>query len=233
MRKIFLFGLGLAAVFAFSAVAATSAFAEEALWLYNGADICTGCQLLVEILGLLFLSDSNTPGGVRVEVHCVGAFDGWLGAGGTDEVTEVLDEHNELNAGLIEDGVVQDLVETCDFVLAGPCQTAHPPDVETDGLPWETLLTLEGTIFDDLLTGNLGGELGFKVTCLTILGSTEDLCSTPTSLAEIMMEPTSLVGLFNEIETATCTLGGPKSGSVVGEGLFEHPEGGTLTVDSL
>jgi hypothetical protein len=232
MRKACIFGLSLAAVFAFSVVAATSAFAEEALWLYNGADICTGCQLLVEILGLLFFADLTAPGGT-VEIHCEGAFDGWLGAGGTDEITEVLDSSGALNAGLIEDGVVQDLVETCTFILAGACQTAHPPDVETDGLPWTSLLTLEGTIFDDLLTGNLGGELGFKVTCLTILGSTEDLCSSPSFLAEIMMEPTSLVALFNELGVASCTLGGSGAADIVGEGLFEHPEGGTLTVDSL
>ena len=87
MRKFNVIGLALFAAFAFSAFAASSAFAEVHLWLISGADVLT--LTLVQIEGELLLSDTKTAFG-EVDVLCSGILDGTVGPEGEDEITEVL-----------------------------------------------------------------------------------------------------------------------------------------------
>ena len=226
MRKL-VFGISVVAVFAFSVVAASAAFAEEALWLVNGAEPAAGVHVPTTITGLLFLTDLKAPG--MPLIHCEGAFDGWVGANGEDEIEQVL-QNNELLPGAVEG---QDLIE-CEVVVGseGPCETSMLADVETVGLPWMTLLELVGTAFVDDIT-SLNGEkvVGYMVTCLTIIGEVLDTCTTALASATIDTGAETLTGLFNEIGTGNCSLGGAEAGDVEGEGLFTSTSG-TLTVDS-
>ena len=227
MRKL-VFGISVVAVVTFSVVAASAAFAEEALWLVNGAELVAGVHVPVAITGLLTLTDLKAAGG-EAGIHCEGASDGWVGANGEDEIEQVL-QNNELLSGAVEG---QDLIE-CEVVPghAGACETSMLADLETVGLPWMTLLELAGTAFVDDIT-SLNGEkvVGYMVTCLTIIGEVLDTCTV--SLAETTIDTgaETLTGLFNEVGVGNCSLGGAESGDVEGEGLFTSTEG-TLTVDS-
>lgn len=224
-----MFGLSLVAVFAFSAIAASAAFAEEALWLVNGVEPAAGVHEPIEIDGLLTLTDVKAPGGAS-SVHCEGTFDGWVGHAGEDEIEAVLTVSKELLEGAKEDGTgaVQDLLE-CPPV-SGACETSMEADVETIGLPWMTLLELVGTQFvDDITSLSSLGLVGYMVTCLTILGEILDECTVALATAIIDTGAETLTGLFEELEAGNCSLGGEKSGSVEGEGLFLNT---LLTVNS-
>jgi hypothetical protein len=224
MRKLHALWMALFAVLALGVIA-SPAFAEETqpLWLWQGMDIETGVQLLVEIIGLLLLTDL----GVASEgVHCEGSFDGWVGANGEDEITEVLNTLHELVAGL-EPG--QDLL-LCEADPNGPCMSGMEIDVETVGLPWMTLLELVGGLYmDDITSLSTAKLVGYMVTCLTLLGETLDTCTTELASAEIMNEPETTLGLFNEENEGNCSVGG-LLGDVAGEGLIVHVGGGAITV---
>jgi hypothetical protein len=181
-------------------------------------------QLLVEIIGLVLLTDL----GVANEgVHCEGIFDGWVGANGEDEITEVLTALKELLAGTV---LGQDLIE-CERDPESPCLTGHEIDVETIGLPWMTLLELVGGLFiDDITSLSTAKLVGYMVTCLTLLGETLDECDTELAEAEIMNEPETTLGLFTEENLGLCSIGGPLLADNVGEGLIVHVGGGAITV---
>jgi hypothetical protein len=223
MRKLHALWMALFAVLALGVIA-SPAFAEETqpLWLWQGMDISE--QLLVEITGLLLLTDL----GVASEgVHCEGIFDGWVGANGEDEVTEVLNTLHELVPGV---DPTQDLL-ICLRDPNSPCLEGHEIDVETVGLPWMTLLELVGGLYlDDFTSLGTLKELGYMVTCLTLLGETLDTCTTPLAYAEIMNEPETTLGLFTEENMGVCSIGGANLGDVEGEGLITHVGGGTITV---
>jgi hypothetical protein len=207
-------------------VLVSPAFAEETqpLWLWQGLDIETGVQLLVESIGLVLVTDL----GVATEgIHCEGSSDGWIGANGEGEVTEVLTALHELLAGR-EPG--QDLVE-CEADPSGPCMAGMEIDAETIGLPWMTLLELVGGLyFDDFTSLSTEKLRGYMYTCLTLLGETLDTCTTELASATIDNEPETTLGLVNEENMGTCTVGGNSLGDVVGEGLIVHVGGGAITV---
>jgi hypothetical protein len=225
MRKLHALWMALFAVLSLGVIA-SPAFAEETqpLWLWQGMDIETGVQLLVEITGLLLLNDK----GIATEgVHCEGSFDGWVGANGEDEITEVLNTLRELVAGL-EPG--QGLI-LCETDPAGPCMSGHEIDIETVGLPWMTLLELVGGLYmDDFTSLSTEKLVGWMATCLTLLGETLDSCTAELVSAEIMNEPETTLMLFNQENVLTCTLGGAMLGDVIGEGLIVHVGGGAITV---
>jgi hypothetical protein len=223
MRKLHALWMALFAVLALG-VLASPAFAEETqpLWLWNGAGIETGVQLLIESTWL-FLSEDLNFGTV---IHCEGSFDGWVGANGEDGITEVLTALKELLAGL-EPG--QDLIE-CTTSEGGQCLSGGIElDVETVGLPWATLLELVGSSFMDDFT-SLGTEklLGYAYGCLTIIGEKLDICTTKLAEMEIMNEPETTTTLFAE-NGWTCSIGGANSGDIESEGLIFHTGGGSIT----
>jgi hypothetical protein len=81
-------GLALFAVFAFSAVAAASAFAESE-WLWKGSPIPAGQELLTDTEGTLTLDVLNAAGTLINEIDCSALFEGAVLPGGIDLVTDV------------------------------------------------------------------------------------------------------------------------------------------------
>ncbi len=88
MKKIKLLGLALFALFAFSAVLANAAFAEEALWLVKGEEVTA--KLASETTGELLLIVLKEVIVGETWVLCSGTFDGTVGPGSADEVTALL-----------------------------------------------------------------------------------------------------------------------------------------------
>jgi hypothetical protein len=197
MRKIHLVALALA-MFAFFAVAATSASAEDLLWLVNGEDF--EGTLGAETEGLLELLRLNKTGGeVQGVIHCEGVFDGTITnphvGKGTDTVTKVL------TPALPETGSMEDVGADNASGLTGPgldcqvtldtgdatfCKAESLALVWPANLPWKTELELmsNGQWLDLFGEGAAAGELpGYEVECTVLLGiKATDLCEGLTSV---------------------------------------------------
>jgi hypothetical protein len=227
MKKIHLMGLAMFAVFAFGAIAASSAFAEDR-WLIDEVGVTTLTS--VQTSGELLLIDLKTPIGVS-EVQCSGILDGTVGPAGEDEITEVLTlaglpyPHDNANNELEGEGV------PCTGIL-----NCGEPLVWVYGLPWLTQLELVGSTFvDDFTSDNAMKLLGYEVECMTTIFKPVDLCEQElfSSTLENMVAPESdVLGTISEESQANCTLGGPGSGSTlsVGAGLTSTLDGLTLAV---
>jgi hypothetical protein len=227
--------LALFAVFAFSAVLAASASAEEvtllAEWLINGAAVTTLTS--VSSTGALELTDNKTAGGAAT-VLCEGTLDGSVGPNGEDEITEVLNLASEkVGTELIGVALLCTRVSLCE---AGTDIELWP-----DNLPWLTLLNLMTTapeflvhLFKDSEDSNTA-QPGWELKCLVLGIPLEDLCLGLTSFA-VENITGSVLSLFDPAapissEKGDCTQGGVASGEVKGEGLIV-PLTGTLTVSS-
>jgi hypothetical protein len=235
MRKIYLIGLALFAVFAFSAVAASSAFAVSKI-LWNGAEITA--LLNIEIEGALLLGDLGRLG----SIVCEGIFDGMLEAGGElGFIEELLTLTKELLAG-IEGG---DKLE-CSGPLGVTCE------VEVLEMPWHVEIVLDGSVYLVDFLEEAGKIPTYHIRCP---GVSEDLC-TGLSSARLNNTAEGLLGYFNglaltepwgaESEETNCTVGGAKTGFLesgllnaesnfvgdteLGGGVIRDTEGGTLTV---
>jgi len=236
MRKVYLLGTALVAVFAFSAVIVSAAFAEEALWLFNSAEVTT--LLPVSIEGELTLSDLKAPGGVA-SATCSGFFDGSVGPGEEDEITKVLNlegtEINELG------GAVHIKCEAKE----GACEKTTDIELQPENLPWLTELEfMSNGEFLDLITSikTPAEGPGWNILCLILGLNIEDLCvGNVSALIELMEEPTGMVllGIFEkteiekEGEQATCSLSKEKSGVLNGSGIIlDTAEAGELDVSS-
>jgi len=232
MRRTHLLGLALLAIFAFSVVATATASAELFLlaqWLFNGGTILS--ELLVESPGELLLEDNKVPILVKAMVLCSGYLDGFVGPGSADLITELLNLTKEpiSKTGLSGVALVCTNQENC-----------PEPLVWAVNLPWETELELHedpGPEEDYVVL--ILGKPGWEVECMG-LGQV-DTCTaeteggflldntTPTPTALFSEEITELMGL----KLANCTLGGPETGIVEGEGLIEHgDEMGTISASS-
>jgi hypothetical protein len=160
MRKIPIVGFMIFAVLALSAVAASSAFAEEVKeWLDNNVAISPAVPVLSELMTDLLL-EYMPPAGHEIEkteVECmVGENEGTVGPGALDQITEAL----------------------CLEALAVSGACSAPVTIMADNLPWHTELYLEGTMFRDLLLAEPGGGLpGWHVECETLLGLHLILCT--------------------------------------------------------
>jgi len=226
MRKMQIFGLVLFAVFASSAVAATSAFAVHE-WLLEGVAIPIGQKDLVDSeTGELLLED--TKGGItggKVDILCSGLNEGWVfnmeppgpNGPGLDEVTEVL------NLAMTSSNIT-------DCVNDEGCVGAIL--VEAVNLPWETELLLNAAgQFRDLVGPGAGGtQPGWTATCSGV----PDTCTGHTNvLIENNVAEKDVEALFESAgentEFATCTRGGANTGLVEGTVLI-LTEVGTLAV---
>jgi len=162
MKKIQILMLAVVAMFAFSAVVASAASAEELLplWLVMGEDVpAGGVTVDVTVSGKLLLEDMSATGGA-VDVECEGNGLGLL-------LPEGLDEQNSANA------------ENCKLgTTKGQCSEVLK--VEAVDLPWLTQLVQVGTAFEDnLFEGKSATEKpGWLVLCLTVLGEVDDTCTT-------------------------------------------------------
>lgn len=229
MRKLHLVGLALVAVFAFCALAVSSASAEVALWLWNAGDITE--NLAVTTTGLLTLA-TLVLGVDFALIHCEGAFDGTVGPNGVDEITAVLNATGE--------EIGQNLVGRALSCVGegGECPLNSLAELWVDNLPWLTQLELMepkpgevlilNLLFKDGTDSNTGLP-GYHVLCTNSGGTIiENLCTGNTS-ADVSNGTGNVIGIFSftESEKSTCTTG---EGDIEGEGLITHNGGGTLAV---
>jgi hypothetical protein len=224
MKKIHLMGLAMFAVFAFGAIAASSAFAEDR-WLIDGTGVTTLTS--VQTSGTLILTDTKAPLVGEAAAECSAILDGTVGPAGEDEITEVLTlagvayGHDNANSELENAGVACTNVKNCPGAL-----------VWVFGLPWLTQLELVSTTFvDDFTSDNTAKLLGYELECSEQLGKPVDLCTQALFVAtlENMGAPENdVLGTVNEPNKADCTLGGAASGSTV-----SGEAGLTSTLDEL
>jgi hypothetical protein len=192
MKRIHVVGLALCAVFAYGALAATSAFAAE--WLVGGlafaGELATNTEGTLTLLVLSGATDINT-------VACSGLFEGDVGNAAGKEINLVLD--------LFSLGTTQVLVEELTVLgvegkslaceaLENPVGAACEVGLETvlwveelqlpvngnTELTWESLLELMVAGAEEFL--DHFHHVAFELLCLTSTGlATEVLCEGLTS----------------------------------------------------
>jgi hypothetical protein len=160
MKKIHVLGMGLFAVFAFSAVMVSSAFAVSQ-WLVGGATVTTLTSTTTT--GKLILV-SETFGTAKIE--CKGVVDGSVGPAGEDEVTELLSAGgtkipNSGETGFLTTGTGLDCITLNSSIACGA--TGSLAEVWPVNLPWLSQLELEGAVFVDDVFGT--PEPGYDVIC--------------------------------------------------------------------
>jgi hypothetical protein len=220
LKKHQMLGLSLVAVFAFSAIIATTAFGAEFLlaeWLLSGAAITELISTTTE--GKLLLEDEKVPIAGKVSVICEGVLDGSVGPNGEDEITEVLN----LSGTKITLGGTE---LTCE--KQSECEEAAK--VAPIDLPWDTELQLEepGGLFRDLVVS----AAGYEVTCKVFGISSTDECKATLDSGGLVSNGASDVLLTAEtiLPNGTCSLGGSGAGKIqVIEGLIATLTG-TLSV---
>lgn len=237
MRKFSLIIGALMAVCAFGVLTAASASAAFLLaeWLLNGVAITSND--LVEIEGELLLEDIGAP--AKPDVLCSGFFDGWVGPNSLDWTSEILNLNKEtVNAA-------KPLL--CELDVRSSCEASTPTvDVVPLGLPYESEVELleqtGGPFFIDLLTKSGGGTLGWETkNCLVFGLPLSDTCTTETGASKLILNGTTLEGLFSTETTelagllkANCTASSTEHTGVVENttGKFIVSGGGELTASS-
>lgn len=170
------------AVFAFGAVMASAASAEETLlaeWLVNGLTISTLLPIFIE--GTLLLEDTETIAG-KSSVSCTGITDGSAGPNGESEITEVLnlkgEKISELGGlALLGTGPGTDCITNTG---CSEGTTASPIEVHPLGLPWlyELFLMVTTNEILALITSMAAGKLlGYEILCLILGLNAEDTCT--------------------------------------------------------
>jgi hypothetical protein len=232
MKKYQILGLALVAVFALSALVASTAGAVEFLlaeWLSAGAKITTAQATEAE--GELELHSTNGGDfGVSSKLLCSGIFLGTAGPVSEDTVTTLL------NLKLEE-------ISKTELSGAGLSCTSQEnctePLVWADELPWKTELELmvdgSETFFVDLLL-----KAGYYVECLILGVTINELCTTPTTAVKVTNETGGVVDQeFKDafqtlagLTLAECTLGGKESAEVTGLGTEKLTSGAALTASS-
>lgn len=234
MKKIHVLGLVLFAVFAFSSVIASAAFAESE-WLAGGLAI--GVALAADTAGTVLLI--NLEGGaVLIEVECSGLFEGTVGPGAADTITDAVGLEGTV-IGTLEEGDTNKTGLSCTVVkTAGgilDCEANSLATVWVDflnlelSLVWATKIELVGTEFRD----DIQAESGYEVECKTPVGSLTNLCGEEltSSKLENMTTEKGVLGIFDaNSQSVKCTLTGAASGDLGGSGLITLTNGETLSV---
>jgi len=218
MRKIQIVGLALVAVFALSAIAASTAFGATYLWLVGAKHIEGTEEIPSEAEGELLLLELFTG----LEVLCSGFFDGALLPNGLDVISEVLNLEKLLVAGSLTNA---DLLICEEHKV---CQGTMEIDVEAINLPWSTQLMLVGTVLVNLITATTNGNPGYHVKCLTLLGESNGEC-TGEGGPEVLNVEGGVEGVFKEEETGLCTFSGSMTGDISGTGITRS-SAGTVTI---
>jgi hypothetical protein len=231
IRKSYVVGLALVAVFAFSSVMVASASAETTLlaeWLLNGAAV-TGTTA-VETAGEVKVEDNKVPIIGKVAIDCSFIADGWVDANGLDFISELLTLGKvKVTAKLVGTGMLCSSATGCEAASEGSPIEVWPA---TEG--WETLLVLmENGTFLDIIHGS-----GYEVLCLILGAMVEDECNA-TEAGILEQNGTAPNGAEIPAHSigeplATCKEGGAASG--VNETLTVAKTiptgGGELTVSS-
>jgi hypothetical protein len=226
MRKLQIMGLALFAMFAFGSVLVTSAFAEEALWLEDGKDITVATSADTE--GLILLTNLTILG--NVEIDCEGLFDGTVGPGMEDEITQILS-----SAGVLIGTNLTGTALNCTVENNGLCNLNELAELWGDNLPWKSLIELMAVAppaeFLDLLFGPAGKEPGYELRCNGITNLCEGNTSTgvtSTVGGDVTMEFNEAAPISSE-KSKFCESG---TGDVFGTGLILLSSGKMLTVSS-
>jgi len=219
MRKIQILGFALFAMVAFSAIAATAAFAEPE-WLVN--KIVINQTLPAETEGLLNLIALES-GTKLVTIDCEGVLDGTIGPPvaanpgvGTDEITSVLSLNQETISSTPLSGLALGCLVSQSAGGLGDCTLNSLAAVWPENLPWKTELELMSAapIWLDILSGPMGKEPAWESECSSNIGTVSLLCEGLASAAvsnEAGTVPPSVLGEFSEAagtETASCSVAG-------------------------
>jgi hypothetical protein len=220
-RIIQIFG-ALLAVLAFSAVAATSAFAGDE-WLVGGKVVTTSVGTVSTgkwlFLGLSF------GGFVKTHIVCngelLGTVDGLnVNGKGTDTITEI---HNL--------ALTQLKTITCEVLSGekGPCSTTLAL-VTALHLPWSSELVLKtgDTKPRDLFSSGGTGEPGFEFECATSTGKFKETCEGKMETEQLKNEGSGGVGA--EINNQLSKRCGSESNVLHITGSEEITVGGGLTL---
>jgi hypothetical protein len=211
--RVKLVGLMVFAVFAVFAVMASSASALQ--WLLDGKPIEK--PVGVSSSGALQLADLAATGGAT-EIVCEGSGTGTIGPLAHDEVKTLT-------------------AEKCRFVSGknGSCEASDAVTAKAVNLPYLTLLITVGAgVTEDLISpGARGGNPGWSVEC-TVLGvfRAQDECTAPDARTLVVNLAGGVDTIFQESETASCTLGNATSGMAFGTGLNKNPTGHTISVSN-
>jgi hypothetical protein len=212
MRKIYQLGLALVAVFALSAVTASGAFALESVFLVNGVKVAKETPVNSELrAGTEFLlEDMKVPILGAVDISCTAIEDkGVVG--------------DEGNAKF-------DLVTVIEFLTCASLTSgATLVSIALMNLPWLTELILSGVTFRDNILP-ISGQPGYKLIVKTILGNETDECGSSTKSVLVENSGSDILGTFQEIETANCTIGGTGAGLITGSQLILTESGESLAV---
>lgn len=180
MTKLIRVVFASAAILAFFVMLTANAMAADE-WLANGAPIATelaaqtSVEMLLETTGI-FLE--------HVDVLCSWIYDGTVGPGSKDLVTDFLTLSGELLELLYgpESLLVLPMAVECVVEEGGMCKE-NLLWLGTINLPWETEIELmEGSVFLDK-TLNAGGNPGFLIVCQSALSGMweEEECTGNTS----------------------------------------------------
>jgi hypothetical protein len=216
MRNLKLLSVILFAAFALSAIAATSAFAEEGEgWLIEGHAISEseGALATESEEELQFEDTSN-----KAAVLCSDIAIGTMGPETKDETTEVLNVAKEKVEAAKP--LLCKRVSTCE-------ESASDIEVVPINLPW--LTELEGMEAAphvlDLLLESAGKVPGWKITCLVLGLKVTDTCEGGTSAKVESTTEKDVLETFNpgapiESKKVACSIGGAGTGAITGEGLI-------------
>ncbi len=215
MKKLYIIGLSLFAVLAFSVVSVAGASAAE--WLHNGEKLAAAHA--TESSGLLVLTIDG-PLGVKVAVDCEGILDGTVGPGAADETTAVLNAAGEEISKTALSGLALDCtVSSANFL----CKTGELAEVWPDNLPWKSKLL---STTEDVLS-EAGKKAGYTVFCAST--GIEELCE-GNPVAKLTNSTDVLAEFANQEPGESSCLGSGNKGLVEGSGLIFYPDGHTIAV---
>jgi hypothetical protein len=217
----------LFALLAFTAVSVSSASASELL--VGGLTVAEAKAVETEVLitGELSLTDLTSLG--NGTVLCSGFLHGLILSATDIDIESILNLENVAISNTPLSGTALDC--TGDELCTGLAE------VWPDGIPWLVTIELSGTVFLFNLAENGGGEVGYHILCLNILGgTTEDLCTRPLVTGVLENTTEGLVAIFSleeqelDKEEALCTLTKEETGHVNGSGVVTSDTGSALTV---
>jgi len=225
MKKSQIVLLALGAVFAFSAMLASTAFGEVTLlaeWLIDGTTKVT-TTLATEATGSLTLRDTEAPIVGNAAVLCTALTKGTISEDGLDTTDEILNLDGVATGGavlggepLLGTGAASGLGSECVAVEGcSPGTATSPIEVWPIGLPWLTLLFLmaDGKILDLITSDSTAKLVGYELLCLVFGINAEDTCTAEDFEIEILNDAEGNAEIPTGAETtprATCTASGNK-----------------------
>ena len=232
MRKPYILGAALLALFVFSVVLASTASAVVtfllAEWLESGAAI-TSAKLVDQEGELNYINLNGGGLGVKIEILCSYILDGTVGPASEGSITSLLNLAGEEISGVALTGLA---------LLCTNSQNCTEPKVYAEELPWRTELELmedgTGVFFVDLLL-----NFKFYFECLVLGVSVSELCTAPTTAIEITNEAGGLVdAVFSDafqelagLELGECS-GRAKTSELTGLETLLLTSGAPLTASS-